>query len=230
MFERRSSRKMRSLLPLYVNGALRPRQRRAVEAWLRRRPEAQAELAAWQAIGAAIAGQPREAPSPDMQARLMARVRAQARPRVAVERRLVWAWGAAIALAVSVLLWALVQPGMLVQWSVENGNPVAFRLYRAPAGSDELRLVETLPARPDARQYAYVDALLWPWQTYVYRVEGVEPSGRATLSQPVAASARGALPDLAAILVASLGVGGLAALLAQRWVYGGQRAPSRWAA
>lgn len=203
---------LRELLPWYVNGTLGVKERQAVERWLREDPQAAAELADWQRLQAALAGQPLRAPSPALRRQVLTRAHgAPARPFLPG-----WAWGVALAVVALALLWFAVRPGVVLQWSVNDGPLSAFRVYRAPVGSGDFVLLDELPARPDARQYTYVDARLLPWQDYVYRVEGVGQAG--ALSSP-AITVRGleALPAQAAVLLASLFVGCAAALLIPRW-------------
>ncbi len=215
--KRQSSEKLRGLLPWYVNGTLAASERQAVEAWLRGSPEARAELAAVQQVCEAARRQPRHVPSPGVQTMVMARVHEQAARRSTLPAPwLRWAWGAAMAAATLLVLWLTIQPGVALQWTVNDGPLTAFRVYRAPAGSAEFALLRELPARPEAQQYTYVDTLLAPWQTYVYRVEGISLAGQSILSQAIAGRAWEALPYQLAILVLSLLAGMLAVRLARQ--------------
>lgn len=217
MSEARSSEELRELLPWYVNGTLSRDERAAVERWLRQSPQAAADLASWRRLSAAVSGQKLGRPSSSVRRRVMARTaRTQGAART---RRLrhAWVWGAALALAILVVLWSAIQPGIVLQWSVNDGPLTAFRVYRAPAGSADFDLLQELPAQPDAQRYTYVDARLWPTQTYVYRVEGVRQSGQTALSQSITASALQAFPGQLAILLTSLIAGCSAVALARRW-------------
>jgi hypothetical protein len=154
----------------------------------------------------------------------MARLTARARP--ATSPWLAWAWGAAMTAAVLILLWATVQPGIALQWSVSDGGLTGFRVYRAPAGSANFGLLRQVPARPDARQYTYVDTLLVPGQTYVYRVEAVGQSGPLAASPTITGNALTALPYQLAILLTSLIAGYVAVMLARQW-QGSSKSPLR---
>jgi hypothetical protein len=136
-----------------------------------------------------------------------------------------WAWGGVLALAVVLLLWGSIQPGIVLRWSVDNVPLTAFRVYRAAAGSTDFELVQEVPAEPDAQQYTYVDPLLVPGRTYVYRVEGVGPGSKSVFSQAVVASAIEALPGQLAILLIGLAGGYVTVFLMPRL---GGNGSGRW--
>jgi hypothetical protein len=224
MFRTRFSRQQEELLPWYTNGTLTAAEREAVERWLRQSPEAPAKLAGWQRLRTAVTSQAQQTPSPSVWQQVMARVQARRATgqQTRVSLRPAWAWGAALAAAVLILLWSTIQPGIVLQWSVSDGPLTAFRVYRAPLGSASFDLLHEVPAHPDVQRYTYVDAQLWPAQTYVYRVEGVRQGGQPALSQTITASALDALPGQLAILFTSLIVGYGAVILVQRWQSGSQ--------
>jgi hypothetical protein len=226
MFKTWFSKRQEDLLPWYANGTLTAAEREAVERWLRQSPEAPAKLAGWQQLRAVVTGQVQQTPPPSVWQQVMARARAKSATRRQTQAlpRLTWAWGAALAMAILVLLWGTIQPGIVLQWSVSDGPLSAFRVYRAPLGSADFDLLHEMPAHPGVRQYTYVDARPWPTQTYVYRVEGVRQGGQSALSQAITANALDALPGQLAILFTSLITGYGAVILAQRWRYSGQGA------
>ena len=213
-------------MPWYVNGTLSAAQRRAVKRQRDHLPEIAAELAEWQRLHTAVRTQPQQKPAPAVWQRVMAKVgpsRSTQRQAAALPR-LTWAWGGALALAIMLLLWIGIQPGIVLRWSVDGTPLTAFRVYRAAAGSTDFELVREVPAQVDARQYTYVDPLPVPGQTYVYRVEGVGPDSRSTYSQAVAASAIEALPgQLAILLTGLLGGYGVASLVPRLRIGGSGR-------
>lgn len=216
LFKRESRGGVRALLPWHLNGTLSAAEQQEVTAWLRDDAEARAELADWQQVQAAVAEQPPQFPSSQVQQRVMAEVRARSIARRPVFTWPQLAWGAALAMAVLVMLWITVQPGIVLQWAVADGPPMAFRVYRAPAGSADFGLIGELAADIDAQNYSYVDTRLLPGQRYVYRVEAVGHSGQMTASQAITASALEALPGQLAILLTSLMVGYGAMVVIQR--------------
>jgi hypothetical protein len=236
-FGRRSSGQApeacRDLLPWYLNNRLTPPEQEAVEAWLRAEPGAKAELAAWGEIQEVLASQPRMTPSPRVWQGITAQVsQAPARRQAAPLARL--AWGLAVALAVLAVLWTVLQPGIVLQWSAAGGPSAAFRVYRAPVGSGDVELqgnslavaeqlhfglVGEVPAEARAADYRYVDARPWLARAYVYRIEALGRGGQPLASHAIAATVLEALPAQVAVLLASLMAGCGAAALA-----GGQRA------
>jgi len=175
----------------------------------------------------AITGQPEYTPPAEIRGRVMAVVTAASlkrsrRTTVHLPSSVVrppsaasWAWGMGLALAVFVLLWAAIKPGVVLQWALNNGGVTAFQVYRAAEGSDEFILIGEVPTQAGADRYTFVDALSMPAANYTYVVKGVKRSGEATLSQAINASTAAALPSQVGILLASLIIGGGAAILAR---------------
>jgi hypothetical protein len=114
------------------------------------------------------------------------------------------ALGAAVGLAVLLLLWVVLQPGIVLEWSVEGDPALAFRVYRAPVGTADFGLVGEVPAEPQVRRYRYVDALPWLAKAYEYRVEALAAGGQPVLSQATEAGALEALPAQLAVVLLSL--------------------------
>ena len=144
----------------------------------------------------------------------MAQVRS-ARRLPGMPRWLPWAGGLALALAAVLVLWAVFQPGIGLQWTVSGSSVTAFRIYRAPMGSDNFQLVREVPARPGAQDYTYVDPVVLPSQTYIYRVEGVS-QGQSALSPTLALNGAEAMRMQLLILMTGLVVGCVAAFLTQQ--------------
>jgi len=115
------------------------------------------------------------------------------------------AWGA-MSIAILVLLWGIVKPGIVLQWNWQNGDVTTFEVYRAPEGSDEFTLVSQIPTQEAYTEYTFVDPKLVPGETYTYRIEGVTSSGQSKFTQAVTDNASSALPGQLALLVASLGL------------------------
>jgi hypothetical protein len=216
----REDKEIRSLLPLYAQGALSPEDRQRVEAWARQDPEVDAELAAWEAVRRAAIAQPEVQPSSEVEGSLITTLRARSagrtrrRPRPSPRK---WWLGAVIAALLTLTLWRLVQPGVVLQWSVAGSQPEVYRVFRAPAGSDAFELLSEVPARPDQARYTFVDPRLAPGQRFVYRVEGLSPGGARTISQPVRGDGFQVLPIQLTILVTSLIASYSLVLLLEGW-------------
>jgi hypothetical protein len=214
MFGKLFSKDPRQLLPWYVNGSLSEREERVVERFLAQEPGVKEELAAWQRLRAAVHDQPQREPPAAVRQRVMAQAASRRRSQRAPRRR-TWAWGAALSLVVLVLLWAVVRPGIVLQWEVNTGPVTTFRIYRAPVGSADFELVREVAAEPGEEEYAYVDPRALPGRTYVYRVEGVGATGRLFSSVAITISGREALPVQVSVVLLSLMVGCAGKMLVQ---------------
>ena len=215
-----SSQKLRGWLPAYLNHTLPEGDRAAVEAALLQSAEAQADLNQWRQVRTAATGQPWQTPSPIVRQKIMVQARSIPQLRRSPQW-LPWIGGLVLTIAVTIVLWAIVQPGIGLQWSVSSDGLTAFRVYRAPAGSDRFTVVDEIPARPNTQDYAFVDTVLWPGQTYVYRIEGVS-SQQSAVSQSITVNGLEALPAQLAILLTSLIIGYAAMYVMQQAPFGSQ--------
>jgi hypothetical protein len=218
MFKKQPSPPAPDVLPWYLNHSLPEGERLAAEEQARQSPR---QLATWQAVRAAVQGQPTRLPPVALRQRVLAQTRV--RPRT--PHWLPVLSGAVLAVLALFLLWNAVQPGIGLQWTVDGAVPTAFRVYRASADSDRFEFVREVPAQAGVMDYTYVDTALWPGQTYRYRVEAVNA---ATTSATIAANGAEVLPAQIAILLSSLliGLAGAYALQEMTKVY----RPRHWRA
>ena len=197
MFKKRTSHSVTDLLPWYLNHSLPADEQPPVEEQARRSPQT---LNAWQAVRSAALSQPARVPPPAARQRVLSQIRATGH----LPGWLPALSGVAFALVTLLLLWNIVQPGIGLQWSVNGAVPTAFRVYRAPAGSDRFEIVREVPAQSGILDYTYVDTALWPGQAYQYRVEAVNVQ---TASATIAANGADVLPTQLAIVLSSLLIG-----------------------
>lgn len=221
-----SSTELAALLPWYANGTLSPTDRQAVEAALAEDSTARQQLTRLQHLQTIAVSQPRLAPPPQVQTRLLAQMET-AKPRRTIGWRLTWAWGTVAALIILLGLWAIVQPGLAVEWSTQGQGASAFRVYRTVAGSDHFELIGEVPARPDLNQYTVNDPTPLPGQIYTYFIEAVTPDGRPIISQSVVGNGLDALPAQLALLATSL-IAGYAVIAVLR-SQGQSNSQRRWA-
>ncbi len=195
------------LVPWAVNHSLTEAEQRALEETLRQQPDyARGLNNAWQHVRTAALSQGQQAPAPAVRQRLLALVRAQ---RAQTQFKTLPRWrpllsGVILTLLTLAVLWNVVQPGIGLQWSVNGAVPSAFRVYRAPLGSDRFEIVREVPARANTLDYSFIDTTLWPGQTYQYRVEVVNAN---TTSATVAANGAAVLPMQLAIVFSSVLIG-----------------------
>jgi hypothetical protein len=117
-----------------------------------------------------------------------------------------------VALVLLVALWAVVQPGIALQWSVAGTGASAYRVYRAPADTDEFSLLSEIPAQSNAQAYSFTDITSLPGQTYTYVVEAVAANGQTTLSPLAVGRGLDVLPAQLALILTSLLAGTVAML------------------
>ena len=190
----------KSLLPWYLNESLPAEDKSAVEQWLAADDSARTALRVSQQAARVIVSQPERVPSRKVEQKLLARVQQPAPQKSGWPA---WAWGLPLAALLFVLLWLLIQPGMMLQWSVRGSEIAAFRIYRAPVGSTEFALVDELPAVPAQQTYQYADALIVPGQSYQYVVEVVDQSGSTAARQATNSNTWMALAAQLAVLLTS---------------------------
>ena len=195
-----------TLLPWYANHTLSATERATVETWLKTQPAATAQLAAVDGLRSAISAQPDIAPPPTVRRQLLARLKTERRAPARLARS-AWWLGSAVAVVLLVALWAVVQPGIALQWSVAGSGASAYRVYRAPVDSEEFSLLSEVPAQVDSRAYTFTDVTSLPGQTYTYVVEVVANNGQPLASQTVIGRGLEALPAQLALILTSLAAG-----------------------
>jgi hypothetical protein len=200
MFKKRTSHTPVDLLPWYLNHSLPEAEQPAAEERSRHLPHL---LSTWQAVRLAALSQPARVPPATVRQRVLAQARATTQAR-RVSHWLPVLSGAVLAVLALLLLWNVVQPGIGLQWSVNGAVPVAFRVYRAPAGSDRFEIVSEIPAQAGVVDYVYIDTALWPGQVYQYRVQAVNAE---TASATIAANAAEVLPTQLVIVFSSVLIG-----------------------
>ncbi|MGC9398600.1 MAG: hypothetical protein ACP5HM_05630 [Anaerolineae bacterium] len=174
------------------------------------------DLIGWETLREAVAGQPQAAPSPAVERALLAKIRVREAERLAPPPSWwTWVWGVAVALLVSVVLWAALKPGIVVSWTVQAERPTTFRLLRASSATGDFRRLHTFEAAQAPRRYRYVDVYVWPGRTYVYRIEA-ERSARPDDQRTLVVPGYLALPGQLAVLATGLLVGYGATIFAHR--------------
>jgi hypothetical protein len=216
--KRISAREARELLPWYVTGKLSTGEKTQVELWLEQAPDARVELAEWKALRDEVLGQKSASPSKVVFSRITTRIHSQPKVRpLNITPWMSWSLGAALTLLVMVILWISVRPGVALEWAVNENSLANFRIYRSELGRENYRLIAQVPAQSGALEYSFVDTLLIPGRSYIYRVEGMEGEGFIAVSQAIASSPLAALPGQLAILFTSLVMGYCGITLLQYW-------------
>ncbi|MBN1262468.1 MAG: hypothetical protein JXB35_17440 [Anaerolineae bacterium] len=215
-YSRSKSKDLQALLPWYVNGTLSGTESQEVEALLENDAHARAEANAWATLRKAVQAQPAAPPSAALRARVMAAIRASEN-RPLVPHWFTRVWATILTLTVLLFLWGLVQPGVQLQWSTGGNGAAAFRIYRAPAGSNDFDLLYESLNPPAAWEYRYVDTELWHGQRYAYRIEVVNVLGRQISSDVIRPAPLAALPGQLAVLFTSLCMGYVGLTFIEGW-------------
>ena len=192
-----------SLLPEYANDALGPVKQWIISWWLKTDSAAQAELQSIQHLREAVHTQPMSTPSVDVFRRIQAVVQISPKSSIQPGFWKTWVGGMVLILLSAIILWHVIPPGIVLQWSAQGGQPETFRVYRADTihGTGDFELVHEVAATPDAQVYTFRDFLLVPGEEYVYRVEVIDQNGLASSSQTIMSHATEALPGQLALFI-----------------------------
>lgn len=211
-------KRLESLLPWFLNQTLPPAEQEAVGRGLEENPLLRASLHKWQQLQRLVKAQPLQSPPATVKAQLMTRIRACNLPhRQVLPLWFVRGWGILLAVTTLLLLWGLLQPGVQLQWNVQAGRAIAFRIYRAPAGSTDFALLYEVTNPPIAPTYRFVDTAIWRGRAYTYRIVAFGPEGARVFSNEVTTDIFTALPGQLAVLLTSLMLGYSAVKFIEQW-------------
>jgi hypothetical protein len=158
-------------------------------------------------------------PSPAVYSRIAAATRSTAIERANTWRpSLIWIPIIVLLILTGVILWRVLPPGLVVQWSVEGEVPTTFRVYRAPAEStesDDFTLIGELAAETGVVNYGFTDLRLFPGRQFSYRVEGFSETGQLATSQAMVGDSLEALPGQLLLFVVII-MGGMGILTSIR--------------
>jgi hypothetical protein len=233
MIKNKINQHLNSLLPAYINGTLNPTQRKLVAFWLKRDTEAQITAENLKMLQSAVQRQPRRSPPPAVLSKIQAQIQTEqtTQQRVALNKPVqkpalafpVLLLSVVTLILAATVMWQTLPPGIVLQWSVEGQAPESFRVYRAPADSDQVvansqfELIDEVPAAGQVRQYKFTDIRLLPGQNYVYRVEGLTATGQSAASQMITGRAVDALPGQLAMLLVVFFCGFVVWTMFQQW-------------
>lgn len=195
---------IKQLLPWYANNSLAHRDRQLVEKYLLRNPALKSEVELSREVYRIIKDSPLPPPSSDVYPKVINMVGSREIKPVKTRYHTI-----ALGLAVIImgLLWIIIRPGIVLEWSIHTDHVREFRVYRSIEGVDKNELIDSLPVLPDSDKYYYIDALLLPWNSYTYTVEGVEFDDHQAIRASVTRSALDILPGQVALIAFSLFLG-----------------------
>jgi hypothetical protein len=202
------NRSIRKLIPWYINDSLSPSEQGVVKSGISGDDGARTDFEAWKQIHLAVISQDQQVPSVLVHQRIMANLHESPLAR----GKYTWSgWnllaGTLLTLSVLILLWLAVQPGVVLQWSLNGDGVTSYRIYRAMQGSSQYEMLKEIPARVNQWEYDFVDTLLVPGKNYKYRVEGIGADGASAYSRSVDGRYLDILPGQLALILARRVVG-----------------------
>ncbi len=196
MIERK---KLIELIPWYLNGTLTGAELEAVEYFINNDPEGRAALDEWRRVQYWMKRDADKKPPVDAEIRLFDRIRSQSFEQLGIFHP----YALGLSMVILVLLWTIIRPGITLHWSTLGYHVTTFRIYRSEINSIEYQLIDELPVDSATSEYSYVDLIIWPFEDYIYYVEGMDQAGSVGSSQIVASSALVALPGQLALICGS---------------------------
>lgn len=122
-----------------------------------------------------------------------------------------------IALTLLIILWSIIRPGIVLQWTIADIQLNDIRIYRTVQGREEFQIIYEARVQNRSNVYTFTDLLILPWQTYTYVLNGYNQDGISIASQQVIGRAVEALPGQLALISASLFTGYLVIYLFEAW-------------
>jgi hypothetical protein len=190
------------LLPWYINETLSESEKIAVQDLIDHHPNWLKDYHITQHISKILQEQESLTPSNRVKDHLLNIVHNQPiRPKNTIHP---WLWGGPLTILIFIILWLVVQPGTLLQWSINGISSESFLIYRAPEGSSQFVLIDELSAIPAQPNYQYADTLVVPGQTYQYLIEVRDQHGNTTRSQATTNDSQMALAAQIALFLTSI--------------------------
>jgi hypothetical protein len=195
--------KNKPLLPWYINRTLPERERDAVEVWLQRDPDAKTHYQETQQLAQIVQSQVKKTPHDHTRTSLLLQIRQQPiRSDIGIHP---WFWATPLMLLIFSILWLIVQPGTQLRWSTSGNMPAAFRIYRAPAGSQSYQLLKEITVNSLQYRYQFTDrTAVLPGQTYNYVIEAIGNNGGKSISPIVSSNTLEVFTAHLALLLTSL--------------------------
>jgi hypothetical protein len=202
--------KLAVYLPGYINGNLSRLLRFCISKWIGLDPEGQRRFATARHLKENANSLPYRQPSSKVLKRIRKQVKNQSRSESKQSSMWpVWAIQITLALLAFILVWRGLPPGIVLEWSIRDGEPSKFLVYRAELGSlntledSNFVLLKEIPVSEQETLYEFMDMRLLPGQTYIYRVEALDQQGQAATAQSVTSQGLDVLPGQLALIFAA---------------------------
>jgi hypothetical protein len=191
------------LIPWYLNGTLNRREYEEVEDFVNNDPEGRSALEDWRRVRLLIHVEERKTPPAGIEVRIFDRIRSQSLEQLGIFHP----YALGLSLVILVLLWAILRPGVILQWRMSDDQVTSFRIYRSEVDGSNYQLLDELPVNASGSDCSYVDLFIWPLKEYIYYVEGINAIGGSGISQVISSPALIALPGQLALICASFFIG-----------------------
>ena len=190
------------LLPWYINETLSESEKIAVQNLINHHPKSLDDYQITQRISNILQAQESLSPSNRVKNHLLNIVHKQ--PTSSKNTIRPWLWSVPMTIFIFIILWLVVQPGTILQWSINGISTESFLIYRAPEGSSQFVLIDELSAIPSQPSYQYADILVIPGQTYQYVIEVRDQDGNTTRSRATTNDSQMALAAQIALFLTSI--------------------------
>ena len=208
-----------SLIPFYLNGTLRGSELLEVEYFVNNDPEGKLALEEWHKVSTLVREQEDHCPPRDAESKLFSRIRSQSMEQLEIFHP----YALVLSMVMLVLLWLTIRPGVELNWTIHNSNVTSFKVYRSSVEGSNYRLLDEIPVEKSDGDYSYIDIFYWPFEQYIYYIEGMRSQDSLGVSQVVADNSWLALPGQLVIICASLTIGyGVIMLIRNRKVFRNQ--------
>ena len=192
-------KKLIELIPWYLNGTLTGDELEEVEYFIKNDSEGRAALNEWRRVQYWMKRNAEKKPPVEAEIRLFDRIRSQSFEQLGIFHP----YALGLSMVILVLLWTIIRPGITLHWSTLGYQVTTFRIYRSEIHIKEYQLIDELPVDSATSEYAYVDLFIWPFEDYIYYVEGMDKTGSMGSSQVIISSALVALPGQLALICGS---------------------------
>jgi hypothetical protein len=199
------------IIPWYINESLNDEETRLTEMQLTSDSDLRDALIKWKKIGNMVKQQPVYQPDAGIEKRLLNVITKQTVNPI----RHIHIYAIIITMLILVVSWFVIKPGIVVEWKVNNDKFNTFRIYRAEENSGNYQIVYETSAASSNKEYQFIDAVLLPWHSYSYFVEGSDDLETIALSQTLTGHAINVLPTWIVIILLSACIGYLSVWLFQ---------------
>lgn len=192
-------KKLIELIPWYLNGTLKATEQKELEKFVHNDPVGRAALAEWQRVQLLMQQDAVKLPPEGIEARLIDRIRSRSSEQLGI----LHPYALGLSFVILALLWAIIRPGVILNWRVTGSEVTSFRIFRSEADGSKYQMLDEVPVDAVKIGYTYVDLFAWPFSEYVYYVEGVNHSVSLGTSQITTDPVLIALPGQVALICAS---------------------------